>query len=65
VYFRLSLLFRVSVHISHLCPAPPIGLHSKRLNCSLYSSAGTPATSFKFSAPSAQKTVRLCKTEWP
>ena len=59
VYFRLSLLFRFSdqnsVHISHLCSAPPIGLQSKRLNCSLCSSADTPATSLKFSAPSAQR----------
>lgn len=59
VHFRLSLLFRVSdqnsVHISHLCPNPLIGLQSKRLNCSLCSSAGTPANSLQFSAPSAQR----------
>ena len=59
VYFRLSLLFMVSdqnsIHTSHLCPAPPIGLQSKRPNCSLCSSAGTPATSLKFPAPSAQR----------
>ena len=59
VYIRLSLLFRVSdqnsVHISQQCPAPPIGLQSERQNCSLCSSAGTPATSLKFSAPSAQR----------
>ena len=59
VYFRLSLLFRVSdqnsVHISRLCPSPLIGLQPKRLNCSPCSSAGTPATSLQFSAPSAQR----------
>jgi hypothetical protein len=62
VYFTLSFLFRVSeqnsVHSSHLCPAPPISLQSKRPNCSLCSSAGTPATSLKFPAPSVCATPR-------
>lgn len=59
VYFRLSLLFRVSdqnpVNISHLCPAAPTGLQSKRPNCSLCSSEGIPATSLILPAPSAQR----------
>jgi hypothetical protein len=63
VNFRLSLLFRFSdqnsVPISHLCSSPLISLQSKLLNCSLCSSAGTPTTSLKFSAPSAQ-TPSVC-----